>query len=53
MQATHDRETQCLDVLAELDILDTRRELALVVLYFYLGWKVVGGMLWQRILGAR
>ncbi|UGY03018.1 hypothetical protein [Bradyrhizobium quebecense] len=26
---------------------------ALIVLYFYLGWKVVGGTLWQRILGAR
>ncbi|GIQ77825.1 sensor domain-containing diguanylate cyclase [Bradyrhizobium sp. RD5-C2] len=28
MQATHERETQRLDVLAELDILDTPRELA-------------------------
>ncbi|WP_249132679.1 MULTISPECIES: hypothetical protein [unclassified Bradyrhizobium] len=26
---------------------------ALIVLYFYLGWKVLGGTLWQRILGAR
>jgi hypothetical protein len=26
---------------------------ALIVLYFYLGWKVVGGTLWQRVLGAR
>ncbi|WP_256458894.1 hypothetical protein [Bradyrhizobium sp. 41S5] len=26
---------------------------ALIVLYFYLGWKLVGGRLWQRILGAR
>jgi hypothetical protein len=24
-----------------------------IVLYFYLGWKVLGGTLWQRILGAR
>lgn len=27
--------------------------LAAVVLYFYLGWKVVGGTIWQRIFGAR
>jgi hypothetical protein len=27
--------------------------LAVVVLYFYLGWKVVGGTIWQRIFGAR
>jgi hypothetical protein len=26
---------------------------ALLVLYFYLGWKVVGGTIWQRIFGAR
>ena len=26
---------------------------ALIAAYFYLGWKVVGGTLWQRILGAR
>lgn len=26
---------------------------ALITLYFYLGWKVLGGTLWQRILGAR
>jgi hypothetical protein len=26
---------------------------ALIVLYFYLGWKVVGGTIWQRIFGAR
>ncbi|MGF6309020.1 hypothetical protein ABIB82_002927 [Bradyrhizobium sp. i1.8.4] len=26
---------------------------ALIVAYFYLGWKVLGGTLWQRILGAR
>ena len=25
----------------------------LIVLYFYLGWKVVGGTIWQRIFGAR
>lgn len=24
-----------------------------IILYFYLGWKVLGGTLWQRILGAR
>lgn len=27
--------------------------LALIVAYFYFGWKVVGGTIWQRILGAR
>ena len=27
--------------------------LALIVLYFYLGWKVVGGTIWQRVFGAR
>ena len=27
--------------------------LAVIVLYFYLGWKVVGGTIWQRIFGAR
>ena len=26
---------------------------AVVILYFYLGWKVVGGTLWQRIFAAR
>jgi uncharacterized RDD family membrane protein YckC len=26
---------------------------AVIIFYFYLGWKVVGGTLWQRILGAR
>ncbi|WP_181957706.1 hypothetical protein [Bradyrhizobium uaiense] len=26
---------------------------ALILAYFYLGWKVLGGTLWQRILGAR
>ncbi|MCC8981149.1 hypothetical protein [Bradyrhizobium acaciae] len=26
---------------------------ALIVAYFYLGWKVLGGTLWQHILGAR
>ena len=26
---------------------------ALIFLYFYAGWKVVGGTLWQRVLGAR
>jgi RDD family len=25
----------------------------LIALYFYLGWKKLGGTLWQRILGAR
>lgn len=24
-----------------------------IILYFYFGWKVLGGTLWQRILGAR
>jgi hypothetical protein len=27
--------------------------LVLIVLYFYLGWKVLGGTLWQRVFGAR
>lgn len=27
--------------------------LAVIVLYFYLGWKVVGGTIWQRVFGAR
>jgi len=27
--------------------------IAVVVLYFYLGWKVLGGTLWQRVFGAR
>ncbi|MFB9264509.1 hypothetical protein ACFFWD_15235 [Bradyrhizobium erythrophlei] len=26
---------------------------ALIALYFYLGWKVLGGTVWQRILKAR
>ncbi len=26
---------------------------AVVVLYFYLGWKRLGGTIWQRLLGAR
>jgi hypothetical protein len=26
---------------------------ALIVMYFYLGWKVVGGTIWQRVFGAR
>jgi hypothetical protein len=26
---------------------------ALIFLYFYAGWKVVGGTIWQRVLGAR
>ena len=26
---------------------------ALIVLYFYLGWKQLGGTIWQRILKAR
>jgi uncharacterized membrane protein YoaK (UPF0700 family) len=26
---------------------------ALTVLYFYLGWNVLGGTVWQRILKAR
>ena len=32
------------------------RELVLfpmMVAYFYIGWKVLGGTLWQRIFGAR
>jgi hypothetical protein len=24
-----------------------------IVLYFYLGWRVVGGTIWQRVFGAR
>ena len=27
--------------------------IAVVVLYFYLGWKVLGGTIWQRIFVAR
>jgi len=27
--------------------------LALIVLYFYLGWEKLGGTIWQRILKAR
>jgi hypothetical protein len=27
--------------------------LGLILLYFYLGWKVVGGTIWQRVFGAR
>ncbi|HET7886917.1 MAG TPA: RDD family protein [Bradyrhizobium sp.] len=27
--------------------------LVLIVAYFYFGWKVWGGTIWQRILGAR
>jgi RDD family len=27
--------------------------LAVIILYFYLGWKKLGGTLWQRILKAR
>jgi len=27
--------------------------LGLVVLYFYLGWTVGGGTIWQRVWGAR
>ena len=27
--------------------------LALIIAYFYVGWKVIGGTLWQRIFGAR
>jgi hypothetical protein len=27
--------------------------LAVVVLYFYLGWKVVGGTIWQRVFAVR
>jgi hypothetical protein len=26
---------------------------ALLILYFYLGWKVLGGTLWQRVFGAQ
>ena len=26
---------------------------ALIIAYFYVGWKVIGGTLWQRIFGAR
>ena len=26
---------------------------AIIVLYFYLGWKRLGGTIWQRLLGAR
>lgn len=26
---------------------------AVIALYFYLGWKVLGGTVWQRILRAR
>jgi hypothetical protein len=26
---------------------------ALIFLYFYVGWKVVGGTIWQRVFGAR
>lgn len=25
----------------------------LVILYFYFGWKVLGGTIWQRVFGAR
>jgi hypothetical protein len=24
-----------------------------IILYFYLGWKVLGGTIWQRIFSAR
>ena len=27
--------------------------LAALIAYFYFGWKVLGGTIWQRILGAR
>jgi hypothetical protein len=27
--------------------------LVVIVLYFYLGWKVLGGTIWQRIFRAR
>lgn len=27
--------------------------LALIIGYFYFGWKVLGGTIWQRIFGAR
>jgi len=26
---------------------------ALIVAYFYFGWKVLGGTIWQRVFGAR
>ena len=26
---------------------------AVIILYFYLGWKVLGGTIWQRLLFAR
>ena len=26
---------------------------AVIVLYFYVGWKVLGGTLWQRVFSAR
>lgn len=26
---------------------------AVIILYFYFGWKVLGGTVWQRILGVR
>ncbi|HMK80668.1 MAG TPA: hypothetical protein VK438_13515 [Xanthobacteraceae bacterium] len=26
---------------------------AVIAIYFYLGWKRLGGTIWQRILGAR
>ena len=26
---------------------------AMIVAYFYIGWKVLGGTIWQRIFGAR
>jgi hypothetical protein len=26
---------------------------AMIVAYFYIGWKVLGGTLWQRIFSAR
>ena len=26
---------------------------AMIVAYFYIGWKVSGGTIWQRIFGAR
>ncbi len=25
----------------------------IIAAYFYLGWKVLGGTIWQRIMGAR
>jgi hypothetical protein len=27
--------------------------IAVIALYFYLGWEVLGGTIWQRILRAR